>query len=105
MDSSVKLFLIGIAVGILTLFLVNLGESEELWNIPGNYFEKFLAVSANVWLFIYMIVIVITIPVIALEPLKKRFSPKRYLPFPFMAGNGVAFLSVQIIAIILKVTG
>ena len=98
-----KLFLIGIAVGTTTLFLVNIGDSQELWNNPGNFFAKFLAVTANLWLLVFMVIIVISIPIIALEPLKKRFTLKRYLPFPFMAGNGFAFLSIQIIAVILKI--
>lgn len=101
MDSSLKFFLIGLLVGIITLFLVNM-EYEELWNDPGNYFSKFLFVTAKSWLFVFLIIVVSTLPFIAIEPLRKRFTRKQYIPFPFLAGHGCAFLSLQIIAIIFE---
>ena len=99
MDSSLKFFLIGLLVGITTLFLVNM-EYEELWNDPGNYFSKFLFVSAKSWQLVFLVIVVTTLPFIAITPLRERFPRKRYLPFPFLAGNGCAILSLQIIAII-----
>ena len=101
MDSSLKFFLIGLLVGIATLFLVNM-DYEELWTNPGNYFSKFLFVSAKLWQLIFFAIIVSSIPFLAIEPLKKRFTRRQYLPFPFLGGNGCAFLSFQIIAIIFE---
>ena len=103
MDSSLKFFLIGLLIGILTLFLVNM-DYEELWTDPGNYFLKFLFVSATFWQLIFLIIIVFNILFLAIEPIKKRFTRKQYLPFPFLGGNGCAFLSFQIIAIIFELT-
>ena len=104
MDSSLKIFLIGVMVGISTLFLASIND-EELWNSPGKYFAKFLTVGATSWHLVFAAMMVSSLPFIAIEPLRKRFTPKQYLPFPFMAGNGFAFLSLQVIAIILQGTG
>lgn len=100
MDSSLKLFLIGLIVGISVLLLGNI--DEELLNNPRNYFAKFLSASATIWRLVFFAMVVLTLPFIAIGPLRKRFPPKQYLPFPFMAGNGFAFLSLQIIAIIFE---
>jgi hypothetical protein len=102
MDSSLKLFLIGLAVGISTLLLGSI-DDEALWDSPRNYFAKFLHASATSWYIIFPAMIISTLPIVAIQPLRKRFTPKQYLPFPFMAGNGFAFLSLQIIATIVEV--
>lgn len=101
MDSSLKLFLIGLIVGITTLFILNM-DYEELWNDPANYFSKFLFVTAKSWLFVFLIIVVSTLPFMSIEPLRKRFTRRQFLPFPFLAGHGCAFLSLQIIAIIFE---
>ena len=101
MDSSLKLFLIGMAVGTFALFLSSMVDDELLEN-PENLFVKFLSASATTWLFVFMIIVLTTLPVMAIEPLKKRFTRKRYLPFPFLAGNGFAFLFLQTIIMILQ---
>ena len=101
MDSSLKFFLIGLLTGISTLFLVNM-DYEELWAHPEKYFSIFLFVGAKSWQLIFLIIIVVNILFLAIEPIKKRFTRKQYLPFPFLGGNGCAFLSFQIIAIIFE---
>ena len=103
MDSSLKLFLIGIVVGISSLILASLNNMEELLNDPRYYFANFLSMIGISWQLIFLGIIVTTLPVIAISPLKKHFTPKQFFPFPFMAGNGFAFLSMQIIGIISKV--
>lgn len=102
MDASLKLFLIGIAVGTSSLILVNIDSVEELWLDPSSYFIKFLSVIGTTWQLIFMGMVITTLPVVVIVPLKKRFTPKQFFPIPFMAGNGFSFLSFQIIAIIFQ---
>lgn len=103
MDSSLKFFLIGLLIGITTLFLAN-RNYEELWTNPENYFSIFLFVSAKSWQLIFAAIIIVNILFLSLEPLRKHFTRKQYIPFPFLGGNGCAFLSFQIIAIVFELT-
>ena len=102
MDSSLKVFLIGMVVGMSALFLSGLGDDEGFLKNPQNLFLKILSVSATTWVFVFLIIVITTLPVMAIDPLKKRFTRKQYLPFPFLAGNGFAFLFLQAIAMILQ---
>lgn len=102
MDSSLKLFLIGVLVGASSLILASFDNVEELWNNPRNYFTNFLSMIGTTWQLIFLVIVVTTLPFVAIAPLKKRFTPKQFFPFPFMAGNGCAFLSLQIISMIFK---
>lgn len=102
MDSSLKLFLIGLVIGLSVLLIEIFAEHGNLWNNSGNYFGKLLSVSATLWHYVFVGMTAISIPFIAIEPLKKRLTPKQYLPFPFMAGNSFGFLSLQLISMILQ---
>jgi len=98
MDDSLKLFLIGLAVGIIVSIILDQsnGDNEE------GFMKSFVTKGAKLWHLVFMIIMVTTIPFLAIEPLKKRFTRKTFLPFPFLAGNGTGFLFTGIIGMILS---
>ena len=96
MDTSLKLFLIGFTVSIIvTIILDQIDEDDS--------FMKVFAVNvAQVWHVVFMLTVITTIPFMVIEPLKKRFTRKTYLPFPFLGGYGTGFLLMASIGMILS---
>ena len=98
MDASLKLFLIGLAVGISVSIILDPSNSDD----EEGFMKSFVTNGAKLWHLVFFLTMVTTIPFLAIEPLKKRFTRKTLLPFPFLAGNGTGFLFMGIIGMILS---
>ena len=96
MDNSLKLFLIGLIIGITTTVIIDLLEDGT------HFMSSFISGSFKMWHLFFMITMLTTVPFLAIEPLKKRFNRKNLLPFQFLAGNGTGFLFMGIVAIIIS---
>ncbi len=96
MDSSLKLFLIGLALGITVSIILDQSNSDS----EGSFMKSFVIAGVRLWHLVFLIIMVTTIPFLAIEPLKKRFTRKTFLPFPFLAGNGTGFLFMGILGMI-----
>ncbi len=97
MDDTLKLFLIGLAIGITTTIIIDLTEDNT------NIFPSFVSGVFKLWHLLFMIIILTTVPFLAIAPLKKRFNRKNFLPFPFLAGNGMGFLFMAVSGIIISI--
>ncbi len=97
MDDSLKLFLLGLALGIGATVSIDLLEDNT------NIFPSFVSGVFKLWHLLFMIIMITTIPFLAIEPLKKRFTRKNFLPFPFLAGNGTAFILAAITGKIISI--
>ncbi len=96
MDNSLKLFLIGLTIGITTTVIIDLLEDGT------HFMSSFISGSFKMWHLFFMITMLTTVPFLAIEPLKKRFTRKNFLPFPFLAGNGTGFMFLAIIGTIIS---
>jgi len=96
MDHSVKLFLLGFTLATTTTIILDQSEGNE------NFMESFLSGAFQLWQLFFLITMVTTVPFLAIEPLKKRFTRKNLLPFQFLAGNGTGFLFMGIVGIIIS---
>ncbi len=97
MDDSLKLFLIGLAIGITVSIILDDNEDDG-----EGFMKSFVTAGAKLWHLVFLIIMVTTIPFLAIEPLKKRFKRKTFLPFPLLAGNGTGFLFMALIGGILS---
>ena len=97
MDDSLKLFLIGLALGVAVSIILDESDSES------GFMKSFVTAGVKLWHLVFMIIMLTTIPFLAIEPLKKRFTRKTFLPFPFLAGNGTGFLFMGVIGMILSI--
>jgi len=95
MDSTLKLFLIGFAVGIIATIILAQNEDDE-----GDFIKSFVTKGVEIWHLVFMLILLTTIPFIAIEPLKKRFTRNPFVPFPFLGGYGTGFLLIASIATI-----
>ena len=101
MDASLNLFLIGLAIGITVSIILDqsFGDDEE------GFMKSFVTKGVKLWHLLFMLIMLTTIPFLAIEPLKKRFKRKTFLPFPFLAGNGTGFLFMGVIGMIISIVG
>jgi len=96
MDESLKLFFIGFAVSIVVTIILDQSDEDV------NFMQLFVTKGAQLWHLVFMLTVVTTIPFMVIEPLKKRFTRKTYLPFPFLGGYGTGFLLLASIGMILS---
>ena len=96
MDDSLKLFLLGLALGIGVTVSIDLLEDNT------NSFQSLVSGAFKLWHLLFMIIMITTVPFLAIEPLKKRFTRKNLLPFQFLAGNSTGFLFMAISGIIVS---
>ncbi len=101
MDDILKLFLIGLAIGITVSIILNQsnGNDEE------EFMKSFVTKGATLWHLGIFLTVITILPFLAIEPLKKRFNRKTFLPFPFLAGNGTGFLFIASLGIIISIVG
>jgi len=98
MDASLKLFLIGFVVSIIVTIILDQSEVDE-----EGFMKSFVTKGAKLWQLVFMLTVLTTIPFIVIEPLKKRFTRKTFLPFPFLGGYGTGFLLMGSIGMILSI--
>ncbi len=96
MDDTLKLYLIGLAIGIATTIIIDQLEDNT------SFMSSFVSGAFKLWHLLFMIIMLTTVPFLAIEPLKKRFTRKNFLPFPFLAGNGTGFLFLAIVGTIIQ---
>ncbi len=90
MHISLKLFIVGVIVGLIVA-LAPYPEDVQYVDEPEKYLKEVFAGGAKIWKTVYFLILIIMLPFMAIEPLKKRLSMKQFLPFPFIAGNSVSF--------------
>ena len=101
MDDSLKLFLIGLVVGITISIILDPSEGDN----EKGFMKSFVTAGAKLWHMVFLIIMVTTIPFLAIDSLKKRFNKKTFLPFPFLAGNGTGFLFMALVGMFLSIVG
>ncbi len=96
MDASLKLFLIGFAAGIIVTIILDQRDDED------GFMKSFVSKGAQLWQLLFMLTLLTTIPFVVIEPLKKRFTRKTFMPFPFMGGYGSGYLLMASIGMIIS---
>lgn len=96
MDNSLKLFLIGFTLSIIVTMILDQSSNTD------GLLQSFVTAGAQLWQLIFMLTIITTLPFMVIEPLKKRFTRKTYLPFPFLGGYGTGFLLLATIGLIIS---
>ncbi len=96
MDKTLILFICGVALSIVTTMSIDLSEQREF------FMESYVDEGLELWKLMFLIIMVTTVPFLAIDSLKNRFSRKNFLPFPFLAGSGTGFLIMGIVGIVVS---
>ena len=94
MDKTLILFICGVALSITTSISIDLSEQHEF------FMQSYVDEGLELWKLMFLITMVTTVPFLAIDSLKKRFTRKNLLPFSFLAGSGTGFLLMGIVGII-----
>ena len=94
MDKTLILFICGITLSITTTIIIDQSEQREF------FMQSYVDEGFKLWNLMFLITMVTTVPFLAIDSLKKRFTRKNFLPFPFLAGSGTGFLLMGIVGII-----
>lgn len=96
MDKTLILFMCGVALSITTTMIIDQSEQREF------FMQSYVDEGFKLWKLMFLIIMVTTVPFLAIDSLKKRFTRKNFLPFPFLAGSGTGFLLMGIVGIIIS---
>ena len=94
MDKTLILFICGVSLSIATTITIDQSEQREF------FMQSYVDEGFKLWKLMFLIIMVTTVPFLAIDSLKKRFTRKNFLPFPFLAGSGTGFLLMGIVGII-----
>lgn len=94
MDKTLILFICGVALSIITSIIIDQSEQREF------FMQSYVDEGFKLWKLMFLITMVTTVPFLAIDSLKKRFTRKNFLPFSFLAGSGTGFLLMGIVGII-----
>ena len=87
----------GVALSITTTIIIDQSEQREF------FMQSYVDEGFELWKLMFLITMVTTVPFLAIDSLKKRFTRKNFLPFPFLAGSGTGFLLMGIVGIITSI--
>jgi len=96
MDTSLKLFIVGFIVGLIIALVPVPGEVVGV-DEPEKIIKQIFSGGATIWKVIYFSILLLMMPILAIEPLKKRFTMKQLIPFPFIIGNSTSMVLVTLI--------
>lgn len=97
MDKTLILFMCGVALSITTTIIIDQSEQREF------FMQSYVDEGFELWKLMFLITMVTTVPFLAIDSLKKRFTRKNFLPFSFLAGSGTGFLLMGIVGIITSI--
>jgi len=83
-------------MGIIVTIILDEREDND------GFMKSFVTKGAQLWQLVFMLTLLTTIPFVVIEPLKKRFTRKTFMPFPFMGGYGTGFLLLSSLGMILS---
>ena len=98
MDKSLKLYIAGFIVGLIIALVPFPGEVVGI-DEPEKIIKQIFAGGATIWKVIYFSILLLMMPFLAIEPLKKRFTVKQLIPFSFIIGNSTSMVIVTLILI------
>jgi len=98
MEKSLKLYIVGFIVGLIIALVPFPGEVVGI-DEPEKIIKQIFAGGVTIWKVIYFSILVLMMPFLAIEPLKKRFTVKQLIPFSFIIGNSTSMVIVTLIFI------
>ncbi len=88
MDKTLKFFIVGFIVGLIIALVPLPGEIVGV-DDADKIAKQVFAGGVTIWKVIYFSMVVVLLPFVAIEPLKKRM-PRTPFPIAFLIGNSCA---------------
>ncbi len=96
MDKTLQFFIIGFVVGLVIALVPLPGEVVGV-DDPVKIIKQVFSGGATIWKIVYFAILVVMLPFLVVEPLKKRLKVKLLFPLQFIVGNSCAMGIVTLI--------
>jgi hypothetical protein len=100
LDKTLIIFIIGAVVGMTVALLPPPEELGDYLGDPAKFAERIAAGVADLWLFIFLLVHLITLPMLAIKSLRKHLTNRKFFPYGFMAGSAFGLAIISLISLI-----
>ncbi len=104
MKKTYSLFIIGFLTALPIPFIDDLDEIDETEELeefvdhPVESYMHFVKSGAKAWMFAYLIILAITIPIKIIPSFETRLSPRNLLLLNFVSGQSFGFIIIRIIS-------
>ena len=95
MKKKYTVFIIGFILAFPIPFFDDLFDFEELKKEPT--YRKAVQTGQNVWMFSYLLVLAVIIPIRLIPQLNTRLSEKQNLALYFMSGQSFGFVIIRLL--------
>lgn len=96
MDKGLKLFILGFFVGLIVALVPLPGEVVGI-DDSNKIMKQVFSGGITVWKVLYFSVLIVILPFLVIEPLRKRLTMKQFLPLTFIVGNSYAGIIVIVV--------
>ena len=94
MNKTYSIFIVGAILAFPIPLIDDLIDPEEFYKNPSYLFA--VQTGTNAWLFSYLIILAVTIPIRLIPSLNTRLSKNQLLALNFMSGQSFGFVVIRL---------
>ncbi|MCH7940472.1 MAG: hypothetical protein IH842_00645 [Thaumarchaeota archaeon] len=98
MHTTLKFFIVGAIIGIIIGLAPYPSEIQYDGDLE-KYFKQVFSGTIKIAQVVFIIITIIILPFVAIEPLKKRLSPKDFLPLSLLMGSSFTLSIITLISV------
>ncbi len=98
MHTTLKFFIIGAIIG-LVIGLAPFPSEVQYDGDPEKYLKQTFSGTIKIAQVVFVIITIIILPFVAIEPLKKRLSPKDFFPLALLMGSSFSLSIITLISV------
>ena len=98
MHTTLKFFIIGAIIG-LVIGLAPFPSEVQYDGDPEKFLKQTFSGTIKIAQVVFVIITIIILPFVAIEPLKKRLSPKDFFPLALLMGSSFSLSIITLISV------
>ena len=98
MHTTLKFFIIGAIIG-LVIGLAPFPSEIQYDGDPEKFLKQTFSGTIKIAQVVFVIITIIILPFVAIEPLKKRLSPKDFFPLALLMGSSFSLSIITLISV------
>ncbi len=98
MHTTLKFFIIGAIIG-LVIGLAPFPSEVQYDGDPEKFLKQTFSGTIKIAQVVLVIITIIILPFVAIEPLKKRLSPKDFFPLALLMGSSFSLSIITLISV------
>ncbi len=99
MHTTLKFFIIGAIIG-LVIGLAPFPSEVQYDGDPEKFLKQTFSGTIKIAQVVFVIITIIILPFVAIEPLKKRLSPKDFFPLDLLMGSSFSLSIITLISVL-----